>query len=53
MLVRGKTMKEVADILHVTPRTVAYHKYRIMRMLKLKTTADLIRFAIKSRILVS
>jgi DNA-binding NarL/FixJ family response regulator len=52
LLAEGKSMKEVADVLHVTPRTVAFHKYRIMDELCLKTNADLIQFAIKSRILV-
>ena len=52
LLAEGKSMKEVADVLNVTPRTVAFHKYRIMEELSLKTTADLIQFAIKSKILV-
>ena len=52
LLAEGKSMKEVADLLNVTPRTVAFHKYRIMEELSLKTTAELIQFAIKSRILV-
>ena len=53
LLAEGKSMKEVASVLNVTPRTVAFHKYRIMEELNLKTNADLIQFAIKSRILVS
>ena len=52
LLAEGKSMKEVASILKVTPRTVAFHKYRVMEELNLKTTADLIQFAIKSRILI-
>jgi len=52
LLAEGKSMKEVADLLNVTSRTVAFHKYRIMEELSLKTTAELIQFAIKSRILV-
>jgi DNA-binding NarL/FixJ family response regulator len=52
LLVEGKSMKEVGNVLNVTPRTVAFHKYRVMKALDLKTTADLIQFAIKSRILV-
>ena len=52
LLAEGKSMKEVASVLNVTPRTVAFHKYRIMEELSLRTTADLIQFAIKSRILV-
>src|SRR5215470_17225941 len=52
LLAEGKSMKEVADVLNVKPRTVAFHKYRIMDELNLNTTAELIQFAIKSRILV-
>ena len=52
LLAEGKSMKEAASVLNVTPRTVAFHKYRVMKALDLKTTADLIQFAIKSRILV-
>ena len=52
LLAEGKSMKEVADVLNVTPRTVAFHKYRVMDELNLNTTAELIQFAIKSRILV-
>lgn len=53
LLAEGKSMKEVASVLKVTPRTVAFHKYRVMEDLSLATTAELIQFAIKSRILVT
>ena len=43
-------MKEVGSILNIAPRTVAFHKYRIMEQLHLRTTADLIQFAIKHHI---
>ncbi len=52
LLAEGKSMKEVAEVLKVTPRTVAFHKYQVMEELSVKTTADLIQFAIKSKILV-
>jgi len=52
LLAEGKSMKEVASVLNVTPRTVAFHKYRVMEELNIKTTAELIHFALKSRILV-
>jgi len=39
-------MKEVAAILNLTARTVAFHKYRMMQLLNIKSSADLIRFAI-------
>jgi len=50
LLAEGKSMKEAADFLNVTPRTVAFHKYRIMEELGLKTSADLVQFAIRNRI---
>jgi DNA-binding NarL/FixJ family response regulator len=53
LLAEGKSMKEAASVLRVTPRTVAFHKYHIMQELGLKTSADLIQFAIKSRIVVA
>ncbi|HET7205108.1 MAG TPA: response regulator transcription factor, partial [Terriglobales bacterium] len=46
LLAEGKSMKEAASVLNVAPRTVAFHKYRIMQDLGLKTTADLIQFAV-------
>jgi DNA-binding NarL/FixJ family response regulator len=52
LLAEGKSMKEAADILHIAPRTVAFHKYRIMQNHGLKTNADFIQFAIKNRIVM-
>jgi DNA-binding NarL/FixJ family response regulator len=51
LLAEGRTMKEAAAILEVTPRTVAFHKYKIMEEFDLKTNSDLLRFAIKERII--
>ena len=53
VLAEGKSMKEAADILRVTPRTIAFHKYRVMEDLGIKTTAELIQFSFKERILVA
>jgi DNA-binding NarL/FixJ family response regulator len=47
LLAEGKSMKEVAGILNVTARTVAFHKYRMMDQLKIKTNAELIQYAIR------
>lgn len=52
LLAEGRSMKEAADVLKVAPRTVAFHKYRIMQDLGFKTNADLIQFAVKNRIVV-
>jgi len=53
LLAEGRTMKETADELHVTPRTIAFHKYRIMEDFGLKTNSDLVKFAMKERIIPS
>jgi DNA-binding NarL/FixJ family response regulator len=47
LLAEGRSMKEVGGILNVAPRTVAFHKYRMMEQLRLKTSAELIQFAVK------
>ncbi len=47
LLAEGKSMKEVAAVLDLTPRTVAFHKYRMMEQLRLKSSAELVRFAVQ------
>ncbi len=51
LLAEGSSMKEVANILDLSPRTIAFHKYRIMEELNLKTNAHLFQFAIKHGII--
>jgi DNA-binding NarL/FixJ family response regulator len=51
LLAEGRTMKEVARLLYITPRTVAAHKYTVMELLQVKTNAELIQYAIKHRII--
>jgi DNA-binding NarL/FixJ family response regulator len=53
LLAEGRTMKEAADVLHVTARTIAFHKYKIMDEFGLKTNSDLLRFAIKERLITT
>jgi DNA-binding NarL/FixJ family response regulator len=50
LLAEGKSMKEVADELNMAVRTVAFHKYRMMRLLNIRTTAELVRFAVAQHI---
>jgi DNA-binding NarL/FixJ family response regulator len=47
LLAEGKSMKEVAGILDLTPRTVAFHKYRMMEQLRVRTSAELVQFAVR------
>jgi DNA-binding NarL/FixJ family response regulator len=47
LLVEGLSMKEAGQRLGVTPRTIAFHKYRVMNEHGLNSSAELIQFAIK------
>lgn len=49
LLTEGQSMKEIAEVLHITPRTVAFHKYRMMEELNISSNAGLIKFAVKER----
>jgi len=50
LLAEGRSMKEIAYILKLTPRTVAFHKYKIMERLRLRTNADLVQYAIQEHV---
>jgi len=47
LLAQGRTMKEVAAALGLSPRTVETHKYQVMHEHGLQTTADLVRYALE------
>ncbi len=51
LLAEGRPMKQVADILHLTTRTVAFHKYRIMMLPGIHTNAELVQYAIRNSII--
>jgi DNA-binding NarL/FixJ family response regulator len=53
LLAEGRSMKEAAGLLELTPRTVAFHKYTIMRVLGLKTSAELVQYAVEHRLVHS
>lgn len=48
LLAEGKVMKEVGSILNMTTRTVAFHKYRIMEVIGARSSADLVKYAVKN-----
>lgn len=50
LLSEGHTMKEIARLLAITPRTVAFHKYSLMKDLGITSSAELVRFAIKEHL---
>jgi DNA-binding NarL/FixJ family response regulator len=47
LLAEGKIIKEIAAILHVSPRTVEFHKNNLVAKTGLRTTAELARFAVR------
>jgi DNA-binding NarL/FixJ family response regulator len=53
LLAEGRSMKEVAFLLNVSPRTVAFHKYTMMEHLRVKSSAELIQYAIKNSLMAA
>jgi len=50
LLAKGLTMKEVAAAMNITTRTVAFHKYQMMTQLRIKSSAELIQYAVRQRL---
>lgn len=50
LLAEGRSMKEVAFMLAITPRTVAYHKYRMMEDFDLHSNAAFFKFAASTQV---
>ena len=51
LIAEGKSSKEVAAILRISTRTAEFHKYRIMEQLNIKTSAELVQYAVKHGII--
>jgi DNA-binding NarL/FixJ family response regulator len=51
LLAEGRSMKQVADVLNISTRTVALHKYKVMDLLQIKSGAELVQYAIKHGII--
>lgn len=51
LLAEGNSIKEIADLLCISPRTVETHKYNIMTKLNIRTMTDLIKVAIRKNII--
>ncbi len=47
LLAEGKSAKEIASILNISARTVEFHKYKMMEQLHIKTSAELVQYAVK------
>lgn len=53
LLAEGRSMKEVAFVLNVSPRTVAFHKYTMMEHLHIRSNAELIEYAMRNAIVAA
>lgn len=53
LLAEGRTVKEIALRLKISTRTVEFHKAQVMEQLNLRTTADLIKYALTHGVLAS
>lgn len=47
LVAEGKSAKEIASVLRISSKTVAFHKTNIMKRLGLRTTAELTRFCVR------
>jgi DNA-binding NarL/FixJ family response regulator len=50
LVVEGKSAKEIGDILHLSAKTVEFHKYMMMKRLGLHTTIELAKYAVEREI---
>jgi DNA-binding NarL/FixJ family response regulator len=51
LIAEGRTMKEAAGIIGISTRTAETHKYEMMRLLGLQTTAALVRYALRIKLI--
>ena len=52
LFAEGKTMKEIASVTNLSTRTVEWHKYRMMRMLRVRRSAELVQHAVRLKLVV-
>jgi DNA-binding NarL/FixJ family response regulator len=53
LLAEGSSMKRVADVLNISVRTVAFHKYKMMEVLGTKSSAELVQYAMRNHMIAS
>ena len=53
LLAEGRTVKDIAVLLNISTRTVEFHKAQLMEQLGLRTTADLIKYALTHGVVAS
>jgi len=53
LLAEGKSMKEVGGVLHMTTRTVAFHKYQVMKELGARSGTELVKYALRNHMVAA
>lgn len=51
MLASGKTITEIAGILHLSVKTISTHKNRILHKMQISTLSEIVQYAIKHNLL--
>lgn len=51
LVAEGKSAKEIGEILHLSVKTIEFHKYRMMKKLGLHTTVELAKYAVQRQLL--
>jgi DNA-binding NarL/FixJ family response regulator len=51
LVAEGKTAKEISTILNISVKTVEYHKANIMSTLGLRSSADVVAYAIRHKVI--
>jgi len=52
LIVEGKAVRDIAEILSISANTVASYRSRILEKMKMKTNAEIIRYAIEQKLII-
>ncbi len=52
MIVSGKKVGEIADELYISVKTVSTHRIRILSKMDMKSTAELVKYAVEHKLIV-
>jgi two-component system invasion response regulator UvrY len=53
MIASGKTTKEIAHLLSLSPTTISTHRGRILEKMGMKNTAEIVRYAVRNSLTVT
>ena len=53
LILEGRRMKEIGATLQLSARTVETHKYQMMQVLGVESTAELVKYAIEHRLIAN